>query len=227
VAGGASNTASGDRAIVAGGGQNTASGYLATVGGGWQNYATGEYSFVGGGVRDTASGSYATVPGGRLNSASGNYSFAAGRRAKAIHDGCFVWADSTDADFASTAANQFLIRSDRVGIGTNSPGYKLDVNGDINVAGSYNVKKGGVNYTHPDYVFEPDYKLMPLEELRKYVSEKKSLPGVITAEDVKKNEGFKMDELLVQMLEKIEEQSLYILQLEERITELENQSQGK
>jgi len=33
-----------------------------------------------------------------------------------------VWADSTNADFASTAANQFLIRaSNGVGIGTNSP----------------------------------------------------------------------------------------------------------
>jgi len=111
--------------------------------------------------------------------------------------------------------------NDRVGINTTSPGYTLDVNGDINVAGSYNVKKGGVDYNHPDYVFEPDYKLMPLDELREYVCEHKSLPNVISAEEVKKNDGFKMDELLIQMLEKIEEQTLYILQLEERITELE------
>jgi hypothetical protein len=40
---------------------------------------------------------------------------------------------------------------------------------------------------------------------------------------VKKNDGFKMDELLIQMLEKIEEQTLYIFQLEERIAELEKQ----
>jgi hypothetical protein len=108
-----------------------------------------------------------------------------------------------------------------VGIGTSTPGYKLDVNGDINVSGSYNVKKGGVNYTHPDYVFEPDYELMSLDELREYVFENKSLPNVVSAEDVKKNDGFKMDQLLIQMLEKIEEQTLYILQLEERIEELE------
>jgi hypothetical protein len=37
--------------------------------------------------------------------------FAAGNRAKANHDGAFVWADSTDADFASTAANRFAIRA--------------------------------------------------------------------------------------------------------------------
>ncbi len=112
---------------------------------------------------------------------------------------------------------------DRVGINTTNPAYTLDVNGDINVAGSYNVKKGGVDYSHPDYVFEPDYKLMSLDELREYVHEHKSLPNVVSAEEVQKNDGFKMDELLIQVLEKVEEQTLYILQLEERITELERQ----
>jgi hypothetical protein len=68
------------------------------------------------------------VPGGYYNTASGNYSFAAGRRAKANHTGTFVWADSTNADFASTGANQFLIRAaGGVGIGTNSPDARLDV----------------------------------------------------------------------------------------------------
>jgi hypothetical protein len=112
-----------------------------------------------------------------------------------------------------------------VGIGTTNPNYKLDVNGDINVSGSYNVNKGGVPYQHPDYVFDPDYQLMSLSELKDYVREKKSLPNVITAEEVKKNQGFKMDDLLIQMLEKIEEQTLYIFQLEERIAQLEKNQQ--
>jgi hypothetical protein len=111
-----------------------------------------------------------------------------------------------------------------VGIGTTDPGYKLDVNGDINVSGSYNVKKAGVNYIHPDYVFEEGYQLMPLDELKQYVRQHKSLPNVISAEQVKENDGFKMDELLIQMLEKIEEQTLYILELEERIARLEEES---
>jgi hypothetical protein len=119
------------------------------------------------------------------------------------------------------AEQLFLGTGGRVGIGTSTPGYKLDVNGDINVSGSYNVKKGGTNYTHPDYVFEPDYELMPLGELKEHVFAEKSLPNVISADDVRKNDGFKMDELLVQMLEKLEEQTLYIFQLEERIAALE------
>lgn len=51
------------------------------------------------------------MPGGDGNLAGGSYSFAAGRRAQATHQGAFVWADSTDADFASAAANQFSVRA--------------------------------------------------------------------------------------------------------------------
>ena len=39
-----------------------------------------------------------------------------------MHDGSFVWADNTNADFVSTAPNQFLIRSaGGVGINLNNP----------------------------------------------------------------------------------------------------------
>jgi len=111
VGGGSGNAASGDSATVGGGEVNTASGFAATVGGGQANTASGNFATVGGGRDNTASGLYATVPGGRQNTAQGDYSFAAGRRAKAYHQGAFVWADSTDADFASTAGNQFAVRA--------------------------------------------------------------------------------------------------------------------
>jgi hypothetical protein len=65
---------------------------------------------VGGGEGNSATGSYATIPGGLSNSA-GAFSLAAGRRAKALNTGSFVWADSTNADFSSTADNQFSIRA--------------------------------------------------------------------------------------------------------------------
>jgi hypothetical protein len=65
---------------------------------------------VGGGEGNIATGTYATIPGGLSNSA-GAFSMAAGRRAKAVNTGSFVWADSTNADFSSTADNQFSIRA--------------------------------------------------------------------------------------------------------------------
>ncbi len=122
VGGGVNNLAGGSSATVGGGWNDTASGVYATVGGGKANIAGGEYATVGGGYYSTAGGDYATVAGGYYNTASGDYSFAAGRRAKANHTGAFVWADGTNADFASTDTNQFLIRaSGGVGIGTTAP----------------------------------------------------------------------------------------------------------
>ena len=111
IGGGEFNIASGYDATVGGGNWNEANGDGATVGGGDSNIAGGDRATVGGGSVNTASGHYATVPGGNGNTAQGNGSFAAGYRAKANHDGTFVWADSTDADFESTAADQFAVRA--------------------------------------------------------------------------------------------------------------------
>jgi hypothetical protein len=140
VAGGRGNQAGDDDGVpansyatVSGGIDNKASGITSTVGGGAANHASGNTATVGGGLNNTASGSEAVVPGGDSNVAAGAYSFAAGRHAQVQpnHDGAFVWADSTNADFSSTGPNQFLIRAAAgVGINTQSPGAALDVNGD-------------------------------------------------------------------------------------------------
>jgi len=118
---------------VAGGQDNEASGPIgwAAVGGGLSNTASGDYSYVGGGNSNTASGAHSAVTGGANNTASGSYSFAGGRRAKSNHNGSFVWGDDTDADFASTGDDQFLIRATGgVGIGTDNPTSALHVNGE-------------------------------------------------------------------------------------------------
>ena len=111
IGGGYSNTVSGAYAMVGGGERNTASGDYATVGAGQQNTASDRYATVGGGWLNTASGFGAIVVGGEDNTASGDYSFAAGRRAWANHWGAFVWGDSTNANIASTKADQFVIRA--------------------------------------------------------------------------------------------------------------------
>jgi len=134
VGGGVANTASALTTTVGGGNANTASGDRATVGGGIFNTASGICATVGGGTDNTASGKCATVGGGSLNTASGNYSFAAGRKAKADHLGTFVWADSSvNADFASTATNQFSIRAENgVRLASDAGGSKV-----INVGERY------------------------------------------------------------------------------------------
>jgi trimeric autotransporter adhesin len=111
VAGGQRNTASGPFTVVAGGSANIATGDYAVVAGGMLNVVSGSASFIGGGQSNAASGFAGTVPGGYGNLAAGAYSFAAGRRAKAAVQGCFAWADSTDADFACSVVNGFFVRS--------------------------------------------------------------------------------------------------------------------
>jgi hypothetical protein len=51
------------------------------------------------------------VAGGYKNLAGGDYSFAAGQQAQALHQGSFVWADSQNAIFPSTANDQFSVRA--------------------------------------------------------------------------------------------------------------------
>jgi hypothetical protein len=80
--------------------------------------------------------SYATVPGGAQNVAGGEFSFAAGRQAQALNEGAFVWADSQNPTFSSTAANQFLIRANGgVGININNPGNGLNSPASLYVQG--------------------------------------------------------------------------------------------
>jgi len=112
IAGGRENTAKGQDSTIGGGSFNTVSSTNDVVAGGDSNTANAGSSTVGGGFANTASGVFATVPGGASNEAGGTSSFAAGQRAKAMHEGAFVWADkSINADFSSTAPNQFSIRA--------------------------------------------------------------------------------------------------------------------
>ena len=134
VAGGYANVTYGGSATIAGGDNNLVANDRATVGGGYNNRATGRLSTIVGGDSNVASNTFATVAGGSLNVAGGAYSFAAGQRAKAIHQGAFVWADSQLADLTSSANNQFLIRAGGgVGVGTTNPAGALHLSGPTNV----------------------------------------------------------------------------------------------
>ena len=103
-----------------------------------------------------------------------------------------------------------------VGVGTQAPSSKLHVNGgDIRVSGGSFIDDG-TTLNVPDYVFEPDYKLMPLQELREFVSRERHLPNVPSTTDIKE-QGLNLSQLQMRLLEKIEELTLYTLTQHEQI----------
>ncbi len=156
VSGGRSNTAGGWNATVGGGHSNTASGDQAIVSGGAYNTASSYYATVGGGYNNTASGWYATVPGGAYNTASGDYSFAAGRRAQANADGCFVWADSTDADVSCNNDDRTIFRS--------SGGFYIYTRSDLS-SGVYVPAGGGAWSTVSDRELKENFAQVDEQEL--------------------------------------------------------------
>ncbi len=103
--------------------------------------------------------------------------------------------------------------------GTGNAEMDLSPNGDVAFFGTVSANNGAA--TLPDFVFESDYSLMPLSELRVFIEEKKHLPNVPSKLDIELAGGFvNMSEMQYKLLEKIEELTLYTLQQQERIEDL-------
>jgi hypothetical protein len=72
----------------------------------------------------------------------------------------------------------------------------------------------------PDYVFEKDYSLMSLDSLEQFIDENHRLPGMPSAAEVEENAA-NLGELVRLQQEKIEELTLYILQLRKEMQKFE------
>jgi hypothetical protein len=116
---GATHTNDGKNAGIFGGesSQITSTGSGAVILGGLGNQVTAKDAVVLGGQSNSAIGNFAVAIGGQGNIASGAYSLALGSRAKAFHDGTFVFGSRNDTtEFYSKADNEFLIKADHLGI---------------------------------------------------------------------------------------------------------------
>ena len=66
----------------------------------------------------------------------------------------------------------------------------------------------------------PNYNLMPLKELEQYIKQNKHLPDVPTQDEISKD-GMDVYEMNAVLLKKVEELTLYVIELEKRIDEME------
>ncbi len=93
--------------------------------------------------------------------------------------------------------------------------YKLTVNGKMR---AHAVK---VYTDWADYVFEKDYKLPTLKEVEQHIQEKGHLIDIPSAKEVEEN-GIELGEMNKLLLQKIEELTLYTIQLKKEIDELKS-----
>jgi hypothetical protein len=129
---------------------------------------------------------------------------------------------STQAGIAyignNTLTNGIAINSSgSVGIGTATTfTYKLAVNGSAIFTQA--VVKLNANW--PDYVFKKGYTLPSLKSVEEYLIVNGHLPGLPSAESVQKN-GLDLGSTQAKLLEKIEELTLYSLDLQKKVEKLE------
>lgn len=119
--------------------------------------------------------------------------------------GSGLWTQST------VNTDNIFFDTGNVGIGTEDPGsWKLAVNGNIRA------KEIKVETDWADYVFEANYNLPTLEEVEKHIKEKGHLINIPSAAEVEAN-GIELGEMNKLLLEKIEELTLYILELRDEL----------
>lgn len=128
-----------------------------------------------------------------------------------------------DGDDDTIADNIWSIQEDgiiyynggNVGIGTSTPLTAFAVNGEIR-ATKVRVR-GDINL--PDYVFEEDYELRPLEAVENYIEQNGHLPDIPSAEEVEK-EGLSLGDMDATLLRKVEELTLYLIEMKKENEQL-------
>jgi len=141
------------------------------------------------------------------------------------------WVNSLES---TTALNIFALNEEisfyrngeagGVTIGTyNLPsGYRLAVDGKI--ASEEVLVQLSSNW--PDYVFEEEYELLELNDLKSFIDRNNHLPGIPSA-DVVEEKGIELGEMQKMQMEKIEELTLYILELKKELDDLKLKVESK
>ncbi|MCX6319855.1 MAG: hypothetical protein NTW29_21430 [Bacteroidetes bacterium] len=172
---------------------------------------------------------------------------------EAAFGGAVFPTDTSLVIWSNSGANNYLVFQPswgNTGVGTYTPNAKFHVNGAQLIGGNtariavgYQLSVDGkiiaeevkvqLSTSWPDYVFADDYRLMPIEDLEKSIRANKHLPNIPSAAEVTAEKGIQLGEMNRKLVEKVEELTLYIIQLkkennalESRLTEIEKKISG-
>ena len=114
----------------------------------------------------------------------------------------------------------------KYGVRIGSEPHILNLNGDypLVVDGVVLAKEVQIknDETWPDFVFEKNYNLLSLNELEEFININKHLPELPTKEEVADN-GIGLGEMQAKLLQKVEELTLYMIELKKENNELRQQ----
>ncbi|MDV3878159.1 hypothetical protein CMU01_19235 [Elizabethkingia anophelis] len=97
-------------------------------------------------------------------------------------------------------------------------------NGNISVSNKLEAKEIKVTTTPTaDFVFEDSYQLPNLESVEKHIKEKKHLPEIASAVEMQKD-GINIGDFQIKLLQKIEELTLYQIQLNKEVINLKQEN---
>jgi hypothetical protein len=124
----------------------------------------------------------------------------------------------------ATTPNVFSIQGNgKTKIGGTIPSNHTDAY--LAVAGKVVCKEVVVTVNNwADYVFEKDYKLPDLKSVKEYYTANKHLPGIPAASQIIEN-GLNVTEISTLQMQKIEELTLYLIQMKEEIEQLKKENQ--
>jgi hypothetical protein len=127
--------------------------------------------------------------------------------------------------FVDIQGGGLRVTSGSVSIGATAPvaGYSLTVADGILTEKVKIALKSSSDWS--DYVFAPEYRLKPLSEVETFVNENKHLPGVPSAEELVKDGGINVNEMFAKQMEKIEELTLYLIEMKKEVVALKKENQ--
>ncbi len=130
----------------------------------------------------------------------------------------FAPAGSVGIGTHDPTAKLHVLGNAMIGSGTPASGYQLSVNGKI-ISEEIKVQLDG---NWPDYVFQKNYTLPTLPDLEKFINLNHHLPNIPAASEVEKD-GISLGDMQKRVLEKVEELTLYVIELNKQNEELRNQ----